>query len=215
MAELLFYVLSAGTIACAAGVIASRSPLKSVLSLLGSFVCLAGIYLLAGFHFMAAAQLLVYAGAIMVLFLFVVMLLNLDRVEERNEKPGAALGPRRMGIAFGVSAALVLTGLFSVGWEGATTADPALAGVRLDDLPSVAALLFSRYMLPFEAASLLLLGTMIAVIVLAKRDRGPDPAGSASREPYTLAPREMDETPETGGPEVVVLEDEPEEVHIL
>lgn len=215
MAELLFYVLSAGAIACAAGVIASRSPLRSVLSLLGSFVCLAGIYLLAGFHFLAAAQLLVYAGAIMVLFLFVVMLLNLDRVAAEDERPGSALGARRLGVAFVASSVLVLTGLFSIGWDSASHADPALAGMQLDDLTSIAALLFSRYMLPFEAASLLLLGTMIAVVVLAKRDRGPDRAGAVERDPYTLAPRDVGENLDPGGPEVVVLEDEPEEVHIV
>jgi len=77
LAEILFYLLALGAIGFGVGVVMARMPLFSVLCLLGSFFCLSGIYLLAGFQFLAATQLLVYAGAIMVLFLFVIMLLNL------------------------------------------------------------------------------------------------------------------------------------------
>ncbi|MEM7308513.1 MAG: NADH-quinone oxidoreductase subunit J [Planctomycetota bacterium] len=186
MADLLFYVLAALAVAAALGVVMSRNPLFSVLSLLGSFFCLASIYLLAGFQFLAATQLLVYAGAIMVLFLFVIMLLNLGDETQYVERP-ESLGKRRVAIAGGTAVALLLVAVFSVGLrptqaaETASAADPGATSFAptpvfqdeaIDDLVKVGELLFSRYVLAFEAASLLLLATMIAVILLAKRQRG-------------------------------------------
>lgn len=171
MAEALFYVLAALAILSAVGVVRARMPLFSVLSLLGTFFCLAAIYLLAGFPFLAAVQLLVYAGAIMVLFLFVIMLLNLGDAAELERHAGLSLSGRRLFVA-GASAALL--GLVGLGAAELRTGFSAAAvpGERaLDDLDMLARLLFSRYMLPFEAASLLLLATMVAVIVLAKRQR--------------------------------------------
>jgi NADH-quinone oxidoreductase subunit J len=174
--ELLFYVLAAGTVAAALGVVACRNPLFSVLSLLGSFFCLSAIYLLAGFQFLAATQLLVYAGAIMVLFLFVIMLLNLGDEALYADRP-EGLGRRRVALAAGSAAALLLIAAFSVGLrpvQAGRGAEEALAYPRggIDGLQGIAELLFSRYALAFEASSLLLLATMIAVILLAKRERG-------------------------------------------
>ncbi len=181
MAETLFYVLGVGAIAFGTGVVTARMPLFSVLNLLGALFCLAGVYLLAGFQFLAATQLLVYAGAIMVLFLFVIMLLNLSDEKELERNTGLALSGRRMAIAATTAGALALVGIVAAGapgqWE-AYAADPVVAEHGIDRLSSLAAVLFSRYMLPFEAASLLLLATMIAVIVLAKRQR----PGTATRE---------------------------------
>ena len=115
MAVILFYLMAAAAIAFAAGVIAARSPMHSVLSLLGSFVCLAVIYLLAGFPFLAGAQLLVYAGAIMVLFLFVIMLLNLGDPESLVEHPTRALGARHVAVAAGAAGALAVAGILAAG----------------------------------------------------------------------------------------------------
>ena len=173
MAELLFYALSALALAGGVGVIAARSPMASLLSLLGTFVCLAGVYLLAGFPFLAAAQLLVYAGAIMVLFLFVIMLLNLDGPEARERSPLEWLGRPRVAFAGIAAAGLALAGIAAASLDPVAAAAPGLAAPEsgIDDLGAIAALLFSRYLLPFEAASLLLLATMVAVIVLAKRER--------------------------------------------
>ena len=188
MAEALFYLLGAGSVLFAVGVVRARMPLFSVLSLLGTFFCLAAIYLLMGFPFLAATQLLVYAGAIMVLFLFVIMLLNLGNEAELERHAGLSLSGRRLLVA-GTSAALLgLVGLAAADVDSAFAADTLPKERALDDLPTLARLLFSRYMLPFEAASLLLLATMVAVIVLAKRQRErPDASGPAAREP---APRE-------------------------
>ena len=171
MAEALFYLLAAAAVLFSVGVVRARMPLFSVLNLLGSFFCLAGIYLLCGFPFLAATQLLVYAGAIMVLFLFVIMLLNLGDEAEIERHAGLSLSGRRLLVG-GTSAALLgLVGLAAADASTVFAADTLPSGRALDDLPTLARLLFSRYMLPFEAASLLLLATMVAVIVLAKRQR--------------------------------------------
>ena len=114
MVDAIFYICAAAAIAGALGVIASRSPIGSVLSLLGTFFALAVIYLLAGFQFLAAVQILVYGGAIMVLFLFVIMLLNLGQPEEVAAaeplfKPGLATA-----VAIAVSGGVLLLGLLVV-----------------------------------------------------------------------------------------------------
>ena len=178
MAETLFYLLALGAVGFGVGVVTARMPLFSVLSLLGSFFCVSGIYLLAGFQFLAATQLLVYAGAIMVLFLFVIMLLNLGDLAELERHTGTSLSKGRLAVAGATAIAIVLVGILGVGWGEVYAADSTTLEKGIDDLHSVADVLFSRYMLPFEAASILLLATMIAVIALAKRQR----AGGA-REP--------------------------------
>ena len=178
MAEALFYLLGAASVLFAVGVVRARMPLFSVLSLLGSFFCLAGIYLLAGFPFLAATQLLVYAGAIMVLFLFVIMLLNLGDEAELARHAGLSLSGRRLFVAGSAAALLGLLGLSAAEMRTAFAPEALPGGRPLDDLGPLARLLFSRYMLPFEAASLLLLATMVGVIVLAKRQRG-EPASRA------------------------------------
>ena len=176
MANLLFYLMALGAILGSLGVITGRNPIASVLSLLVTFFCLATIYLLAGFEFLAAAQILVYGGAVMVLFLFVVMLLNLGGGEG-----GFALDlvrRRATPLALAVAAALaVLTFVGVLGADEVHAAGEAIAPpATFEDL---ARLLFGRFLLPFEVVSMLLLAAAIAVIVLAKRERGP--AGQASQ----------------------------------
>lgn len=173
MANFLFYLMSVGAILCSLVVVSARNPVVSVLSLLGSFVCLAVIYLLAGFQFMAAAQLLVYAGAIMVLFLFVIMLLNLGgSADESGPLDRALLRARRMPVVLAISAAVFLLTLFGIETQRTVmAADPELAERGVSSMAGLAELMFSTYLLPFEAASVLLLAATIAVIVLAKRGR--------------------------------------------
>ena len=172
MAELLFYVLSLLCLAGAAGVVLARSPMISVLSLLACFFCLAVIYLLAGFQFMAAAQILVYAGAILVLFLFVIMLLDLGDLGRRIEPARGLFQTGRARLAGVVAVALALVGLISAQRAALPRAGGADMDQGIDRVGDLALLLFGRYGLAFEAASLLLLATMVAVIVLAKRQRG-------------------------------------------
>jgi len=172
VADTLFYLLGVGAIGFAVGVVRAKLPLFSVLSLLGAFFCLAGIYLVAGFQFLAATQLLVYAGAIMVLFLFVIMLLNLGDEEQLDRHAGMALSGRRLAIAGTAAGLLALIGILTAGFGTPHVQSEAVAANGVDELNALAEVLFSRYALPFEAASLLLLATMIGVIALAKRQRG-------------------------------------------
>lgn len=180
MALILFYALAALTLVFALGVVRARLPLFSVLSLLGSFFCLSGIYLLLGFPFLAATQLLVYAGAVMVLFLFVIMLLNLGDEAELERHVGLSLSGRRLFVGGAAAGLLGLVGLIAAESAPAFLSDAPPPAKALDDLDTLARLLFSRYMLPFEASSLLLLATMVAVIVLAKRQRAERSAAAAA-----------------------------------
>jgi NADH-quinone oxidoreductase subunit J len=171
---------------CSLVVVSARNPVVSVLSLLGSFVCLAVIYLLAGFQFMAAAQLLVYAGAIMVLFLFVVMLLNLGGTDAENGPiDRTLLRARRIPVVLAISAAVFLLTLFGIETQQNVMAvDPELAERGVSSMSGLAELMFSTYLLPFEAASVLLLSATIAVIVLAKRGRADlEPAAGSEVAP--------------------------------
>ncbi len=171
MAEVFFYALSAFALLFALGVILAKSPMMSVLSLLGTFFCLSVVYLLAGFQFMAAAQILVYAGAILVLFLFVIMLLNLGDISARAEGAKAFLHSTaaKVGVAIAIAIALALLIATTAGTLDQSAVQEVPRGI--DGFSGLAAELFGRYSLPFEAMSLLLLATMVAVLVLAKRQR--------------------------------------------
>ncbi len=173
MVDLLFYVMALGAILSAIGVVAARNPVISVLSLLGSFSCVAVIYLLAGFAFLAAVQILVYAGAIMVLFLFVVMLLNLGNPDSEESEPiFDSANKRRTALpAFGVAGAMLFALLAAIQGADLAPVSETIKGEQLDKLLPVAEQMFGRYALPFEAASVLLLATAVGVLVLAKRNR--------------------------------------------
>jgi NADH-quinone oxidoreductase subunit J len=171
VANLLFYVVSVAAVVAAVGVVAARNPIASVLALLATFFCLATIYLLAGYQFMAAAQLLVYAGAIMVLFLFVIMLLNLGGPETPAGLDVQAFTSRRMALPLAIAGALLGLGLIAVNRSGGLPTDPSLSERGVDSVDRLASALFGRFLLPFEASSVLLLATAVGVIVLAKRER--------------------------------------------
>ncbi len=160
--------MALGAVVGSLGVVGSKNPITSILSLLGTFFCLATIYLLSGFQFLAAAQILVYGGAVMVLFLFVVMLLNLG-----NPDTSAApdfIGKRRVPIAIATSICLALLTFIGVLGQGDVQAGNASLA-EVDTITGLAELLFGSFLLPFEAGSILLLSAAVAVIVLAKRER--------------------------------------------
>lgn len=178
--------MSGLAVAAALCVVLARNPITSILALLASFFALATIYLLAGFQMLAAAQILVYAGAIMVLFLFVIMLLNLA-----DEKPMARVDTSMFLRRNAVSGILVAGALLGVTLFAALQASSALpentSGPMpengVDDLKLMGEAMFSRYLLPFEVISVLLLATAVAVVVLAKRNRGartPQGGGDAT-----------------------------------
>jgi NADH-quinone oxidoreductase subunit J len=144
-------------------VIASRSPIHSAIGLVTSFLAIAGLYVLLHAEFVAAVQVLVYAGGIMVLFLFVILLVNL------RERSPLRLRLRTLLQAgaglLAVGAMLVLAGR---GRLGSGVAGAATGATGAGNLQDVGAALFADALLPFEIASLLLLVAMVAAIVLAR-----------------------------------------------
>ncbi|MCU1385194.1 MAG: NADH-quinone oxidoreductase subunit [Acidobacteria bacterium] len=163
-----FYAISAFILGFAVLVITTKDTVHSVLFLVLDFLFVAALYVLLGAQFLAAIQILVYAGGIVVLYLFVVMLVNLKRPPEAHSDPH-----RKTKLGFGLAAAVL--------------AELALLAVRSSDMPVrpiVAAaavpvtgntevvgwMLYTSYLIPFEIASMLLLVAMIGAIVLAKRE---------------------------------------------
>ena len=182
--------MATGVVVTALGVVLARKPVQSVLALLASFLCLSVIYLVAGFQFLAAIQILLYGGAVMVLFLFVVMLLNLgDPQTGAGSSERMFHGDRRTMIGLGVAIAIAAVGLTTL-LRAATTNQPAaLREARIvvpeegfDPVLGLAGEMFTRYALPFEAASVLLLAAAVGVLVIAKRERRAAPARPDERE---------------------------------
>jgi len=162
MEQLLYYLLAAGAVISGVLVILKRNPVISALFLIVAMLCLAGIYLLLGAQFMAAIQIIVYAGAVMVLFLFVIMLLNVEK-----EMVKIAGGGVQTTVAF-ILAALLCIAL--VGVVGVNT----LPGIGHhppgpSNTESIARVLFTYFLLPFEITSVILLIAIIGAIVLAKK----------------------------------------------
>jgi len=167
--NVLFYLTAAGAIAGALGVVLGRNPIGNVIALLACFFCLATIYLLAGFQFLAAAQILVYAGAILVLFLFVIMILNLGTAGPLPRIDREMFRRRRSTLAIAAAAAFLGASALAVSRLQPRAALSSVPEHGLDAPMTLATSLFGRYALPFEAASLLLLAAAVAVVVLAKR----------------------------------------------
>ncbi|NOK10991.1 NADH-quinone oxidoreductase subunit J family protein [Corallococcus exercitus] len=159
----LFGVFAVMTLLSAGLVITARSPINSAMALVSTFFFLAGIYVLLWAHTVAAVQVLVYAGAIMVLFLFVIMLLNLGDAPHRG-KPTVT---RLLGgaSALGLLAVLVVT-------LGRVNAQPAQLDAKsqaaFGTMAAIGQSIFTVWLLPFEAVSLLLLVAMVGAVVVAK-----------------------------------------------
>ena len=163
MEQLLFYLLALGAVISGVLVVIKKNPVINALFLIVVMLCLAGIYLLLGAQFMAAIQLIVYAGAIMVLFLFVIMLLNLDQEISGIVKGG----PQKLiGI---ILAALLLAILLSVVGINQLPGKGAHPIDELANTESLARVLFTHFLLPFEITSVILLIAIIGAIVLGKK----------------------------------------------
>ena len=161
MELVIFLVLAAMAVLAAVGVVAQRSAVRSALFLLLHFVCLAGLYILLNAQFVAMVQIIVYAGAIVVLFLFVVMLLGMERAQEPPD-----LRPY-YGLVGGVLALLLVVGIvwaLLLGGAGEITA--AAAGGSVRDLGTA---LLTGYAVPFELASVLLLVALVGAVALARK----------------------------------------------
>jgi NADH-quinone oxidoreductase subunit J len=163
-----FYTLAALILGFAVLVISARETVHSVLFLVLDFLCVAALYVLLHAQFLAVIQVLVYVGGIVVLYLFVVMLVNLKRL------PEARLDPRRRGRLGFVLSALGLAELAAiVAWGHAVPSSGGAAagpGLGPDNVEQIGRLLYTDYLIPFEVASMLLLVAMIGAIVLAKRE---------------------------------------------
>ena len=164
MDAILFLVFAAIAVICAVNLVLQRHPISSALSLVGVMASLAALYLLLGGEFIAAAQLVVYAGAIMVLFIFVIMLLNAGRERKIVKGPmvkffGLPLLVLFLG-AMGYVAQNFLGPSEDVGFGAFTHGNPGEIGK----------LLFTQYLLPFEITSVLILIAIIGAIVLARKE---------------------------------------------
>ncbi len=161
---LVFFVLAAMAILGALNLIIQRHPIHSALSLIVVMVSLAGLYLLMGAEFVAAVQIIVYGGAIMVLFIFVIMLLNAG-VEEHTNMSKLA------GVA-GVPLAVALMGFLAA--EVARSTDTVQAAAQsgaVAPTKALANLLFQDFVYPFELTSFLILVAILGAIVLAQREK--------------------------------------------
>jgi len=170
MSETWFYVLAALTVASASGVVTFRNPVHSALSLVMALFLVAVCFASLGAHLVAALQIIVYAGAVMVLFLFVIMLLNLG-----EETAGSARPLVRVLAAGGTTVSAVL--IASLVWKAVPpTAEPAVLPAGFGTTKALARSLFGDYLVAFELTSLLLLVAVVGAVVLARRDRpsGPD-----------------------------------------
>ncbi len=157
--DLLFWVFSVAMLLCGIGVISNRNPVNCAMLLVLLFFFMAGLFVLLEAYFLAIIQVLVYAGAVMVLFLFIIMLLDIKAEQRRHFRWAAVLG------------GLILTGLFLKVISTVVGRVPGGAKSNLAGTTEmVGALLFKDYLLPFEITSLILLVAMIGVILLSRKE---------------------------------------------
>lgn len=161
---LIFFLLGALAIIGALSLILQKHPIHSALSLIVVMVALAGLYLLMGAEFVAAVQIIVYGGAIMVLFVFVIMLLNAGEEERTDFSKLAKFGGLPLGLA--------LTGLLAAAMvrHGGAIPNPASPGA-LADTSSLSTQLFTTFVYPFELTSFLILVAIMGALVLAQREK--------------------------------------------
>ena len=188
MEEVLFFVGAIGAMGGAAGVVLLRNPFFSVLALVAHLIALALLFLLLSAEFLAAAQLVVYAGAVMVLYVFVVAYIG--GVDDPPWDQTGAVG--RVGPLFAAAIAVELTIAVVGSGLGALDSEGAALGAGFGSPGEVGELLLERFLIPFEAASFLLLVAAVGALVLARKRRGleevdglPERAGQApiGREP--------------------------------
>jgi NADH-quinone oxidoreductase subunit J len=170
MDAFFFWILALVAIAASLLVIGQRNPMYSVLLLIVSFGALSGLYVLLDAPFVAAIQIIIYAGAIMVLFLFVVMLLNVpteDPVSGYHARLPGGTGPRRFGAVLSV---VLLAELWWIVWRLQDTPMPAADASRTPTVYDIGIRLFREYAFAFEATSVLILVAMVGAIILARKE---------------------------------------------
>jgi NADH-quinone oxidoreductase subunit J len=166
---LLFYVFAGVTVIGAMAVVTQKNPVYSVLAIIASFFGLAGLYVLLEAPFVAVAQIIIYAGAIMVLFLFTVMLLNAPR-EDAAEWDRSHPLYRPLAVRAGAVLAVLLA--LELGWALSRTSGLTTSVADRPASSSVAELgrvLFTDYMFAFEVTSILIIASMVGAVVLARK----------------------------------------------
>jgi NADH-quinone oxidoreductase subunit J len=156
-----FYALATLILASGVLVVTAKNAVHSVMFLIGNLLCVAALYVLLHAEFLAVIQVLVYVGGIVVLYLFVVMLVNLKRPAEAHS------APQRLGTVGLELAAILFYGFARGGWTPSPVPAVAVAGGNVERLGMM---LYTDYLVPFEIASMLLLVAMVGAIVLAKRE---------------------------------------------
>lgn len=160
----IFYFLSIMALYSALMVLVSRKQIHSVLYLTLTFFAIAGHYVLLNAQFLAVVHIIVYAGAIMVLFLFTVMLLNLNK-DERSPKP---LWVKAAAVLSGGMLMIVLIAIFR-DYDIAVVQDPSLTQIGL--VKNLGKVLYSEYLVPFELSSILFLTAMVGAVMLGKKEQ--------------------------------------------
>ena len=188
MISTLLFILFAGmAIGCALTMVAQRNPLYSAISLIGVFISLACLYVMLAAPFIAAVQVIVYAGAIMVLVVFVIMLLNVELEEPRRNRL-AFLVP----VAIGLAAVLIAETAFILYSVQASPHTPRENVSNVGLTSSVGTGLFTEYLLPFEITSVLLLMAIVGAISLAKRSNIISPTSRVVPGSQVLAMNMLD-----------------------
>ena len=158
---IVFFALAVIAVLGAISLILQKHPIHSALSLIVVMVALAGLYLLMGAEFVAAVQIIVYGGAIMVLFVFVIMLLNAGEEERTNLSRMARFVGVPLGVVFLLEAAY---------WIAHATSHLAQASTQAVSTRDLSTLLFREYVFPFELTSFLVLIALLGALVLARRE---------------------------------------------
>jgi NADH-quinone oxidoreductase subunit J len=168
MDSIVFYVFAGVTVLASIGVVSARSPMHSVMLLIVSFAGLAGLYVQLDAPFTAVTQIIIYAGAIMVLFLFVVMLLN---AHTEDEDIPSRLGPHALRLAVLLSLLLALELVAAIMKLSNAPFDPAVPGISSVTAIGNALYNTNGYAFAFEVTSVLILVSMVGAVVIARRPR--------------------------------------------
>lgn len=164
MEQFLFYLVSGIALSSAVYFVLAKNPLYSLISLIVTFFSIAGLYVLLNAQFLGIVQVIVYAGAIMVLFLYILMMLNLNKEDEsKKQNIGKFAGVVAVGILF-----IGILGAYK-GLKGGS-----VTGVNIDHsvglTKNLGRLLFNEYVLPFELASILILAGIVGSVLIGKKD---------------------------------------------
>lgn len=215
LTELSFFIAAFFAVMGAIGVVASRNPVHSALSLIGTLFSVAVLFLVVEAHFLAAIQVIVYAGAIVILFLFVIMLLGVDQAEDLSVEP--LVGQRSFAAltAFAILGLLLAVANSVDGLTGQSSLAGAIdrtdaTGTRVPDVEQLAEQIFTRHVFTFEITGLLLTVAVVGAVVMARRitgDLAPLPDLDPRLLPAAMPEVDVDSDDDATNGSVVEVED--------